>query len=363
MEDIGFRFHSIDGVYWDEQVAYRFTARQIDQLEDVTNELHALCLDTVADIVSRGDYQAFALPVAFIELVANSWRSRDVSVMGRFDLSWDGVGHPKMLEYNADTPTSLIEASVAQWHWLEEVVPHEDQFNSIHEKLIEHWRTIARSLTPSPVVHFSCVAGSSEDVGNVEYLRDTALQAGIDARWVAMSDIGWNGTHFVDQLERRIHTWFKLYPWEWLMREPFGVHLPRQTCRVIEPAWKSLLSNKAILPILWQRHQGHPNLLPAAFEPGAVGREYVRKPLLSREGANITLVTREQTVTTGGDYGQEGYIYQAAAPLPRQVSQTGGCYPVLGAWIIGDTAAGIGIREDDSLITKNTSRFVPHYFV
>jgi glutathionylspermidine synthase len=36
---------------------------------------------------------------------------------------------------------------------------------------------------------------------------------------------------------------------------------------------------------------------------------------------------------------------------------------VVGSWIIGDEAAGIGIREDESPITKNTSRFLPHYFV
>jgi glutathionylspermidine synthase len=29
----------------------------------------------------------------------------------------------------------------------------------------------------------------------------------------------------------------------------------------------------------------------------------------------------------------------------------------------GGEACGIGIREDNTLITKNTSRFVPHYFL
>jgi glutathionylspermidine synthase len=362
METLGFHFHSIDGVYWDERVAYRFGEDQIDQLESVTAELHRLCLAAVRHVIETARYQPFGIPMAFIELIEKSWHEDDATVMGRFDLSWNGVGEPKLLEYNADTPTSLIEASVAQWHWLEEVVPHADQFNSIHEKLIDHWGQVAKRLGHQPIVHFSCVADSQEDVGNVEYLRDTAHQAGIDARWVAVSDVGWNGHHFVDQLERRINTWFKLYPWEWLMREPFGRHLIQRSARIIEPAWKAILSNKAILPILWELNPGHPNLLPAYFDARPLGHEYVRKPLLSREGANVTLVTRSGELATSGTYGSEGFVYQAYAPLPRYVGESGDVYPVIGSWVIGNQPAGIGLREDDSLITKNSSRFVPHFF-
>jgi glutathionylspermidine synthase len=34
---------------------------------------------------------------------------------GRFDLAYRGDGPPKLLEYNADTPTALFEAAVVQW--------------------------------------------------------------------------------------------------------------------------------------------------------------------------------------------------------------------------------------------------------
>ena len=91
---------------------------------------------------------------------------------------------------------------------------------------------------------------------------------------------------------------------------------------------------------------------------------YVKKPLLSREGANISIEARDGTqFKTGGDYGEEGFIYQVFAPLPNFGSSERPLYPVIGSWIVGDMAAGIGIREAESLITDNTSRFVPHYFV
>jgi glutathionylspermidine synthase len=150
----------------------------------------------------------------------------------------------------------------------------------------------------------------------------------------------------------------KLYPWEWLAGEDFGPHLVASSLRVIEPAWKMLLSNKGLLPILWELFPDHPNLLPAYFEPGRIRGDYVEKPLLSREGANVVIHRGGQTIAADGEYGEEGRIYQAYAPIPR----FGDDYVTVGAWIVGDEPAGIGLREDASPITRNTSRFVPHYF-
>ena len=134
--------------------------------------------------------------------------------------------------------------------------------------------------------------------------------------------------------------------------------------RWIEPPWKAILSNKGILPLLWERHRGHPNLLEAYFEgdpaASALGGRFVRKPLFSREGANIELVDegRRAKVLDQG-YGAEGHIVQALHTL----TPFDGNYPVVGTWIVGEDPAGIGIREDRSRVTKNLSRFVPHVIV
>ncbi len=78
----------------------------------------------------------------------------------------------------------------------------------------------------------------------------------------------------------------------------------------------------------------------------------------SGEGANVSIKSKAGDIDIPGEYGAEGFIYQAFHPLPNY----GDGYMVIGSWIIGDEAAGIGMREDESLVTKNTSRFVPHYF-
>jgi len=85
----------------------------------------------------------------------------------------------------------------------------------------------------------------------------------------------------------------------------------------------------------------------------------VRKPLYSREGANIEIRRGYHSIETDGSYGGEGYVYQRHAPLPN----FSGNFPVIGSWMIADQPAGIGIREDKTEITGNNSRFIPHFFI
>jgi glutathionylspermidine synthase len=356
VEDLGFAFHSISDFYWDESAYYEFDADQIDMLESAANDVHALCLRAVEHILRENLFERFQIPPEWATHVEESWEADEPTLYGRFDFGYDGAGPPKLLEYNADTPTALLEAAVIQWHWLEDTQPDMDQFNSIHEHLIEAWKFLAKDRNDT--VYFTGIAESLEDEITLFYMRDTAVQAGLKTFSLPIQRVGWDYARklFVDGHNQPIRRIFKLYPWEWLMREEFGKFILLKTTSWIEPAWKMLLSNKAILPLLWQLFPGHPNLLRADFQ--AFGGSYVRKPCLGREGANVQIVFDGQEFTqTGGDYGAP-YVYQEIYPLPK----FDGNLPVLGCWIVGDEACGMGIRESTDLITNNTSRFVPHLF-
>lgn len=358
VERIGFGFHTTNVPYWDESVYYSFNMDEILHLEEATSNLWHLCLAAVQYVIDHQLYDPFQIPPAFIPYLEKSWNEDHPSIYGRFDLCYKN-GQIKMLEFNADTPTSLYEAGIVQWFWLQDLDASKDQFNSIHEKLIETW-IFLRSYLYSGPLHFGCIKGSLEDLTNVEYLRDCAIQAGIRTRFQYIEDIGWNESvrSFVDDAGDPVLNIFKLYPWEWLANEEFGPNIlrDRNAALFIEPAWKMILSNKAILPVLWELFPDHPNLLPAYFTSDPL-TDYVKKPILSREGANIDImVGGELTHSTDGEYGEDGYIYQQLFSLP----DFEGNYPLIGSWIIGQQPAGIGIREASTLVTDNLSRFVPH---
>jgi glutathionylspermidine synthase len=366
-EQAGFEFHTIDGErYWDERACYAFSLQEIErQIEAPTGEIDAMCLELVGHAIDDENIlRRLKLPEAFWPLISESWHRDEASLYGRIDLSFDGHGPAKLLEYNADTPTSIFEAAVFQWTWLEQAIErgiltsHADQFNSIHERLIEAWKKVGAGR----YLHLTGTTENSEDAGTLAYLEDTARQAGLETTLIDIENIGLRDDgHFVDLENRPIELAFKLYPWEWMFHDEFGARLADAPTRWIEPPWKAILSNKGILPLLWEMFPDHPNLLPAYFEddPNAakLGASFVRKPLFSREGANVALVRDGVTlVQQEGPYGAEGFIRQAFASLPNFSGQ----YPVLGSWLVDHTPCGLSIREDENPITGNTSRFVPH---
>ncbi|HEY1993777.1 MAG TPA: glutathionylspermidine synthase family protein [Edaphobacter sp.] len=369
VESVGLTFHTLENgtPYWDESAAYQFTAAEIDTLEAAGNTLQEMCLAAAQHIIDKKRYAELDIPAFAIEAIEWAWNNEPPALYGRFDLAWAGAqsgSAPKLLEYNADTPTSLLEAAVVQWHWLKDMpaslVSHKpDQFNSIHEKLIAKWKDIDPYL--SKPIYFAALE-NPEDQLTATYLRDTAQQADLDTRQLAMHDIGWNDSQqaFLDLDDHPIFSIFKLYPWEAMLQEEFGPHaLATYTAvRWIEPIWKMLLSNKGILPILWQLYPNHELLLESHFDSPATMKNYVRKPMMSREGANITLVRDNATVVSTPRPYNGRQLYQALAP-PAVFDNR---HTVLGLWMIDQDCCGMGVRESFSPITGNLSSFVPHFF-
>jgi glutathionylspermidine synthase len=366
-KEVGFKFHTFDGErYWDESACYRFTLKQIeDDIEDPSAELEHMCFEVVERAIhDESLLKRLAIPEKFWDYVRQSWLNRERNLYGRMDFSYDGSGPAKLLEYNADTPTSLYESAAFQWVWLEQAIeqglipPDCDQFNSIHETMIDAFS----NMDIKGPLHMAACQGSIEDEGTVLYLEECATQANLKTHFIHMEEIGIDDQGRLTDLEDNvIQTLFKLYPWEFMMRDEFGHSLSKCGATFIEPAWKTILSNKGILPLLWDMFEGHPNLLPSYFaddkNASNLTGAYVKKPIYSREGANISIIQPGQAdLVVPGPYGEEGYIVQAFHPLP--VFE--GNHTVIGSWLVASQPCGLGIREDNSAITKDTSRFVPH---
>jgi Glutathionylspermidine synthase len=360
MSNVGFTFHTLDEPYWTEDAYYEFSPRQIAVIEHATDELVGMCFAAVDYVIEKNLFHKLKISPEIAAQIKLSWERDDPTLYGRFDLGWDGTGQLKMYEYNADTPTTLLEASIAQYYWKQAYFKHYDQFNSIHEALVEQLQWFKENKLPvSGTMHFAYTEGSEEDMRTAQYLSDVAKEAGIETAIIDMSAIGHNAERecFTDLQDNEIVSMFKLYPWEWMVEEEFAEFAFTDMKYWLEPVWKMVLSNKGLLPILWELYPNHPLLLESYFEEDNTLTNFVKKPILSREGGNITMVEGGKTVaSTDGTYGDSGYITQAIHKLPC----FDGKYPMIGSWVIGENSFGIGIREDVTLITTNASRFVPH---
>ena len=361
VEDEGLIWHTDAGAaYWDESAYYSFSLAEIERIEAATQEVYGLFLEAAAWVVSEpGIMSAFGIPDHCQGAIRAEWRNRPPALnYGRFDFGYDGSGEPKLFEFNCDTPTAMLEAAVVQWNWKEDVFPQFDQFTSLHEKLIDRWRTLAPDL-PGNRLWFTHMGDAiHEDTVTTTYMRELAAEAGLETLAVLVEQIGLDASgRAVDAENNLITAIFKLYPWEWIVNEPFGEQIVRHLPDTfwIEPIWKMIWSNKAVLALLWDMFPGHPNLLAASTRPQDVGSSYASKPFLAREGANIELVRNGETLARSDGVYDGQLIYQDLYRL----KDFGAGFPVLGSWVVDGQAAGMGIRED-GLITGNRARFVPH---
>jgi len=354
--------------YYNETATYEFTADEIDRIEAATTELFEKCLEVVQHVIDNNLWQEFFIDPRHAALIKESWENDSPAFYGRFDLAMnEDCTEIKLLEFNADTPTSLLEASVIQWYWLQEYNKELDQFNSIHEKLVAHMKVCKDYLCGNRKMWFSCVKNSEEDLMTVKYLQDCADQAGMASDFLYINEIGiedsyLDTTAFCTPDGQPINNIFKLYPWEWLLHEEFNdmLYPKRDHTMWVEPPYKAILSNKMLLVYLHKLFPDHPNILPAFFDtPEGIGGAYVKKPVFGREGSNVLIAkNREILEQTKGEYGEEGFVYQEYFEIPKFSGNT----PVIGSWLIGGVSAGIGVKETVGLIHGNLSKFVPHYF-
>jgi glutathionylspermidine synthase len=351
--------------YWNEAAWYEVTLAEVERMEAATEELWPMCVEAAGKMATDLTDERLGLPPGTLGLVRESITRGDPAVYARFDLWFDG-DQPKVLELNGDTPTGLVETGVVQWKWLESELPDNDQWNSVHERLVECWHRLdAERRLPGHAVHFLYAEGdpTGEEEMTTHYMQDCATQAGLMTYSHPIQEVGWNPrlAQFLDRDGRAIQTAFKLYPWEAMLAEEFGqVLLQRQEAKPtqwVEPAWKVLLSTKALLPTLWELYPDHPLLLPSFRDHPHGLEDWVAKPLWGREGDNIRIHLSDGTDTVQpGAYAHDDVVYQQWCPLPS----FDGNRAMVGSWVVDGQAAGMIVRESDGYVTDYFSRVVPH---
>jgi glutathionylspermidine synthase len=347
--------------YYDESAAYVFTEAQVETLYEATAELERMVGVAVDHVIAKNRFDELGIPKNLAKYAAETRKRGDPSVYGRMDLVYDGINPPKLLEYNADTPTALFEAAVLQWEWLKATHPNDDQFNSIHEALVAQWAKLKAASNRNRLTLIGMLE-EDDDRATIAYMEDVAHQAGWVTVPTEIADLGHDangikGGGFVDADGVYVQAMFKLYPWDWMAREDFFDKLVKLDVPVMETPWRVIAASKGILPILWELFPDHPNLLPASFNDHPDQGPRVSKPMFGREGSDVAFhdVAGAPLPIEGG-YADQKRISQAYCPLPV----FDGWHTVIGSWVIGGEPCGIGVREDRGMVTGTGAKFRPH---
>jgi glutathionylspermidine synthase len=376
LESIGFSWHTNedDSGYISDRVV-RVSEIEARAYYEASNELYNMFVEAGEYVIENDLLHKLGVPFNLQKIVKLSWES-DVHwhLYGRFDLAGGLDGKPiKLLEFNADTPTSLLDSAVAQWALLKKNNFNEDsQFNNIHQSILENFQrlvTLEDSIDKFSEYYdgwkilFTSLKGAYEDENTVRYLMSIALEAGFECEFAYIDEIEFDqsGIYYKDIQYEYL---FKLIPWEDIaLEEPDLVIIlteiiENQKAIILNPAYTVMFQNKAILNILWELFPNHPLLLESSFEP-LVNKAYVKKPIFGREGRNITIVDQDGEIkaSSDGEYGEFDHIYQEFATLNKDSS---GVNYQAGLFFAYE-GCGLGFRSDKNLIIDDNSQFVGHF--
>ncbi|EAJ7107481.1 glutathionylspermidine synthase family protein [Campylobacter upsaliensis] len=372
LESIGFSWHTDeDGSDYLDNQFICVSKNEANAYYEAANELYDMFIAAAQNVIDNDRFDELGIPFNLIDAIKMSWENEvHWHLYGRFDFAGGLDGKPiKLIEFNADTPTSLFESAILQWAMLKQNNLDEHlQFNSIYESLMDNFKrliTLDESVEEFEEhyrgwkILFSSVAGNKEEELTTKLLAHIAKDAGFECDFAYVDEVEF-GEEGIFKNGVNYEYWFKLLPWEEIAIEEGELAMlltqimRNQKAIILNPAYTLLFQSKGILKILWELYPNHPLLLESSCEP-LQGKDFVKKPMFGREGANISIVKDDVKLQENiGPYGNNKMIYQQYYELNSSKNE----YYQAGVFFAYE-GCGLGFRKG-GLIIDNASKFVGH---
>jgi glutathionylspermidine synthase len=355
---------------WHEDVYYKLTPDEAEELRTTAERCHRLVDTTVERAIRERLWPIIGIEQAIGDKIKAAWDDELPGLLSRIDFIYE-AGFYKMIDYNAESTTGLMEASILQKLWRDAQFPNVRQFNDIHPALVQRLNDtrIGRTDNRFHVTADSAVADATE---TVRYVGACAQEAGYRVAYYPLGDTGVQDEWFYDMTvnpAQPLVMVYKCYPWEGFVTDRIGGDGPnaghlyldhvnhKRGSWWLEPIWRMAYQCNGLLPLVWETFVDDFNLLNTSRAQGDVGPRFVRKPVWARDSMNIQVQLDGKIVSeTVGERDAESYIYQTYG----ESTPIDGHYTVFSVWLVRNTAVGLGIREGTDPIVRSNGRFAPH---
>ena len=378
MEEVGMTWHTDpDGQPYIADDIVLVTEDEVEAYYEAANTLYDMYVEAAQHVIDNERFLELDIPFNLVDPIKRSWENDHRHLYGRFDFAGGVDGLPiKLIEFNADTPTSLFETAIVQWALLK--ANHMDeasQFNSVYESIRNSFRRLVTGDNDPDTfgeyyrfqnILFSSVRNEPEDERTVRFLQHLASDAGFQTDFCYTDEVGFLEEEGIfNPQQTRFDYWFKLYPWENIALQTDGINgilddITRNTDTVIlNPAYTLLFQSKGMLKVLYELFPDSPYLLETRGEP-LQGQQQVAKKMFGREGANTVIYDAAGAILHAmpGEYDRYRSIYQAFAAYPKDAQGRSYQAGVFFAW----EACGLGFRRGGEIL-DNLSKFVAHRMV
>ncbi len=365
--------HDNSPYFYDKMV--KVTPIEAETYYEAANELYDMFVEAGEYVIENDLLHEINIPFNLTEIVKESW-DNDVHwhLYGRFDFAGGIDAKPiKLLEFNADTPTVLVDTAIIQWAALKANNMEEDaQFNNIYEAIRENFQrlvTLEESVDSFDEhyegwkILFSSIRDVKEDEDTTKFLMSIAQEAGFQCEYAYIDEIEFNDDEGVFYNGENYEYFFKLIPWEDIAIEESELAsmltniVNNKKAIILNPAYTLMFQSKAFMKILWDLFPNHPLLLETSYEP-LQNKAQVEKKAFGREGENVTITDANGEIIDekDGEYGNFKSIFQEYVKLNQDDE---GNYYHAGVFFAYE-GCGLGYRMSKKPIIDNYAKFVGH---
>ena len=375
LEALGFSWHTdLDGSKYVSDEIVRVTSDEAEEYYEATNKIYDMYVKAAEYIIENNLFFEIGIPFNLVDAIKKSWEN-DVHwhIYGRFDFAGGVDGKDiKLIEFNADTPTSLFETALLQWAILKENnLDEEQQFNNVYDVIRDNFKRLITLFDDTEMfderyegykILFSSISGNEEEEITTKLLQQIATDAGFYTSFEYLENVQFDDDGIFDMDNNKYEYWFKLSPWEDIATDEgeLAVILTKimqnQEAIILNPAYTLLFQSKGMLKILYDLFPDSPYLLKTSFEP-LKDTKYVEKPMFGREGANIKIFDKEQNMVNenSGEYDNHKKVYQEYVEFPSDLNS----HKYQAGVFFAYEACGLSFRKGGEII-DDMSKFVGH---
>lgn len=389
-----FTWDSIPGEEYALATMHSITPDFRSEIASATEELGALFYKVMRVIQNGSDdlLQELGLPKNTWNAVKLYLQTQAPTVIGRFDFAMTPQGL-KMLEFNSDTPTSIVEAYYVNEHVCKMYKCHNPNAgmdkdigpafqNAVHMYEQEGY--------PCESIYFSSLEWHQEDKGTTIYLLQ---QSGLPSSFVPLKDLAVQGNRLFayNSLENAytpIDVLYRLHGLELFVEDkdedgyPTGNHIlelvAQKKLAIINPPSAFILQSKALQALIWnvyvsksffdaeERELIASYMLPTYLDNPFQGKtSYVEKPIFGREGDSVTIYDKHGNPVAFNQekaYRNQMMIYQEKVDLgtvrvPTLKGEVEGKL-LWGSFLLDGKASAIVARVDEE-ITGDMAFYLP----
>lgn len=378
LEELGFTWHTdSDGTKYINDELIEVTQKEAEAYYEATNEIYDMFVEAAEYVIENNLFFELGIPFNLIEAIKKSWEN-DVHwhIYGRFDLAGGVDGkNIKLIEFNADTPTSLFETTLLQWALLKQnKMDEEKQFNNVYEAISKNFKRLVTLDDDVALfderydgwkILFSSVEGNDEEEATTRFLQQMATDAGFNTGFEYLQNVKFDENGIFDSNDNQYEYWFKLFPWEDIgsdepeLATTLSNIMQNQKAIILNPAYTLLFQSKGIMKIMSDLFPDSPYILKASFEP-LEGIKQVEKTVFGREGANTKIIDANGKIVEqiDGPYDNYKKVYQEYVEFNKDAK---GAKYQAGVFFAYE-ACGLSFRKG-SEIMDNMSKFVGHVIV